>query len=317
MKNKYLEKIAANEDTKERGSKINPVSMAAGTGVAAAVGHAAGTKAQGPLFNISMSTRKDKSVGDLGTVRHMIRKNGTRINMSDNPNVIHKRLFNGDPRDIPSAIKLSRETGASHITLTSRNKKGEVTRTASTLAGLRKTNRNSGMSYPKRGNVVGPDTILHELGHAKDEKGIVAKTLGEGERRLIRASGKLGNKLNGKIPGVVTKHLHSMSYGKLGVVGGAAALTNEKTQDYATGIAIAGQLPLIRSEAMANVHAAKGIYHHKGSKAAAKFAIKYAPKQLASYVGGAAPAVLGTYAAQKSLQYLRNHNNPDKKVNKS
>jgi hypothetical protein len=121
--------------------------------------------------------------------------------------------------------------------------------------------------------VKNADVLMHELGHAKD----------------FQSYGKLKALAPiAKMPGVSS-------------VATIAALSNDKTRDYAPAVAaIPGALTL-REEAAANYHAYKGIKAHKGAAAANKYVRKLLPSQMGSYAVGAAIPVAGAYLAKKIM----------------
>jgi len=117
------------------------------------------------------------------------------------------------------------------------------------------------------------DITMHELGHAKD----------------FKSFGKLKT---------------ALSLGRSPIVSGAAtiaALSNDKTRDYAPAVAAVPGAMMLRDEAAANYHAYKGIKAHKGAAAANKFVKKLLPSQMGAYAIAAAAPVAGAYIAKKIM----------------
>lgn len=122
---------------------------------------------------------------------------------------------------------------------------------------------------------INPDVIMHELGHAKD-------FASHGKLKLaIRGGARVG-----------------------GGIGTLAALSNDKTRDYAPAIAAIPGLATLRDEGMANYHAYHGIKAHKSAAAANKFVRKLLPAQMGSYALGAAAPVAGAYIAKKLMDRI-------------
>jgi hypothetical protein len=122
---------------------------------------------------------------------------------------------------------------------------------------------------------LNPDVIMHELGHAKD---------------FSRHS--------------TLKHIiTSVGRNPLLIGGGTiAALSNEKTRDYAPAIAAIPGLTSLRNETVANYHAYHGIKAHKGAGAANKFLKRLLPSQMGSYAVGAVVPVAGAYLAKRLME---------------
>jgi hypothetical protein len=122
---------------------------------------------------------------------------------------------------------------------------------------------------------VNPDVIMHELGHAKDYQHLGRLKMG---LKAVAATG--------------------------GSAGALAALTNDKTRDYAPALAALPGLATLRDEGAANYHAYHGIKAHKGAAAANKFVRKLLPAQMGSYALSAVAPVAGTYVAKKILDHF-------------
>lgn len=136
------------------------------------------------------------------------------------------------------------------------------------------------------GKVVNKDIIMHELGHAKDMSTF---------RKL-----KVGSTVAGKLGGIAAPLM----------------LSHEKTKDYAAPLAAVSVLPTLRNEAMANVHAYKGIKAHKGAVAAKSFAKKLLPNQMGAYLGSAAISAGGVYLGKKILDRIQANKSKNNLLNK-
>jgi len=124
--------------------------------------------------------------------------------------------------------------------------------------------------------MINKDVLMHELGHAKDYQRF-GKT-----KAYVGAIGRSG----------------------IFTLGTAAALSNEKTRDYAPAVAAIPGAIALRSEGAANYHAYKGIKAHKGGKAANKFLKTLARNNMTHYGLAAAAPVAAAYAGKKILDKL-------------
>lgn len=117
------------------------------------------------------------------------------------------------------------------------------------------------------------DILMHELGHAKD----------------FQSFGKL-KALSSFIKNPVTAATATV-----------AALSNDKTRDYAPAVAAVPGLLILREEGAANYHAYNGIKAHKGASAANKFLKRTVPSQMGAYALSVAAPVAGAYIAKKLM----------------
>jgi hypothetical protein len=143
-----------------------------------------------------------------------------------------------------------------------------------------------GTRSKKTGKLRNMDVMMHELGHAKD-----FSTHGHLKQKAQLFGNRMGN--------------HA-------ALAGVAAMSSEKTRDYAPlAAAVPGAL-VLRSEAMANYHAYHGIKAHKGAQAANKFLTHFVPKQMAGYVAGTMGPAAGLYGANKLIDYVHKKRGLDK-----
>lgn len=222
-----------------------------------------------PLFdNVMTHVNREKSVSgaDLGTIKKMMRDNNLHHTTTFNTreHAFHKN-FSSDSK---SEFMKGALGGAREASV---GAKGPVFMPLGKVFGGKKDY----VSGVKRGKgTVGKDVIMHELGHAKDFSSF-AKT-------------KMGIRMAGA-----------------GLKGASvAALTNDKTRDYAVPLAVAGALPTLRDEAAANYHAYHGIKAHKGAAAANRYLRKLVPGQMGHYALGAAASVGTIYGAKKILDHF-------------
>ena len=291
MTNKYLEKIAVttseNHDQKSR--KFSGVSMAGQAFVAGTAINTAGAivhkKYVSPALEKMVPHTKGQSSADLGTIRHMIRKNKLEVSMNDRGHALRKAV--GPRISSPSSISDYKTNAIKDDIVhagTFTSAPGMFSRKHLDGSGATKDVLIGGRQKDILGNRTGvatnPDVIMHELGHAKDYK--------TGHSKL--------------------KSLAYTHGTNAAAVGAGAALLNEKTQDYATPIAVLGEVGKLRAEGAANYHAYQGIKSHKGAEAAKKFATKLVPKQMATYALPSATIVGSTYAVQKLVKHYRDHN---------
>lgn len=262
--NKYLEKIA------EQGKKKKELHPGKALGSFLVAGTAANLATAGPHAKFNQAVDKaihgsSASGADLHTIRKFMKDNGLHKDVSFNTrkHFVDKAGFTG-------------RVGAGYKHMV-RNSSGSPAYIPPHHIGAGNTKGFVIGSRKIEGGHINPDILMHELGHAKDYK-----SFGGVKKLLTTLRSPLAQ----------------------GITGGAtiAALSNEKTRDYAPAIAAIPGLSMLREEAAANFHAFKGIKAHKGSAAANKFLKKLVPKQMAGYAMAASAPVLGAYGAKKMME---------------
>lgn len=255
--NKYLEKLAASNDSTENTRPLGKSLLGIVGGLTAA------NLSKGIILpevsrKITGAITDPHSSSDLGTIKKMIRDNKLNVSFNTRPHALNKNLSPNNK--MKAMVQMHSQHGHANP--------------AYIPSALHAKSKDYIVGSRHYNNVVNKDVIMHELGHAKDFS----------KHRGFKTGGILGGRaLNGLAP---------------------LLLTNDKTKDYAVPVAIAAQIPTIRSEAMANKHAYKGIQAHKGTPAARSFAKRLLPSQMGGYLAGAALSVGGVYAANKLIDKL-------------
>jgi len=259
--NVYLTKISADKSKKKDTSEFHPGKALGATvaGGIAGIPFALGGRKVGRDLLHNISTSKGES--DLGTLKKMMRDN--KLNTTFN----HRT--HAEESILPKKGASGYDFARLNIDAAKHGGLGPVY-LHSTMFGGKKNFIGGVKSHGK--STVNKDTIMHELGHAKDLKNF-------GKAKLV--SGVVGN--------------------KLGPLATMAALSHDKTRDYAVPIAAVSVLPTLRNEAAANYHAYKGIEAHKGVGSANKFLKRVVSKNMGNYGLMAAGTVASTYAAKKIM----------------
>lgn len=271
---KELQKKAAEEKKKKEGSGFHPLHALGAT--------IAGSVASLPLAlagqhfgkkTMEMVDTAEHAGSDLHTVRKFMRDNKMRGKTTFNHRMhnINKHGVHGMAAEqMHSAMGPHGGTGPAMFNAKHAGGHGAF------IAGVRKTDHATGKTHA----IKNSDVIMHELGHAKD---FATHTKLKGYGTMVAR--------------------HPGAAGAFGLAT-TAALSNEKTRDYAPAIAAIPGLAIMREEGAANYHAYKGIKAHKGAAGANKFLRHAVKNNMLNYGLTVAAPVAGAYVGKKLMERL-------------
>jgi hypothetical protein len=221
---------------------------------------------------LGMVDSAEHSGSDLHTVRKFMRDNKMRGKTTFNHRMhnINKHGIRGDVADHLSAAMKHGGSGPAVYAADHFGGHGVF------VGGVRQTKDGTN----KTRAIKNSDVIMHELGHAKDfSTHTKIKSIGT---RIGRHPGSSG--------------VFSLA--------STAALSNEKTRDYAPAIAAIPSLAIMREEGAANYHAYQGIKAHKGAAGANKFLRHALKNNTLNYGLTVAAPVAAAYVGKKIMEKL-------------
>lgn len=263
--NKYLEKIAEKLEKTAAKDDNKPVNLPGRVGL----GYLGATA--GMIGSSAVVPHLQKSIIHEMNHEHGISNHGTvRKFMRDNGMNRHNMTLNHRPH---VSKQVGQELGHDYEALHKyHDSPAEITHPETgkhVLVGTRNK---------ATGKLRNMDVMMHELGHAKD-----FNTHTSLKNKLQRFGNTKANEM---------------------ALAGVAAMSNEKTRHYAPAVAAVPGALVLRSEAMANYHAYKGIKAHKGAAEARKFLTRTVPKQMLPYAVAAGGAAAGLHGANKLIDYI-------------